>query len=222
MKVIFTADLHCEFETLDLVTSVFEQIFKLDPEVLVIVGDVKQRYNPIDIRVLNFVIFWILKFTKAGIKVFINLGNHDRVGLTSEQESWLPALAQAGAQVAHTETNFRVGHLALYFLPYRTHVATTQRMSAILANHSKKVQDFIRVLCFHNGLKEAYYNAFAQATEEKLSVEDLHPDCYDYVIGGHFHRMQPVKYKNVFYCGSPFATDWGEANDKKGFLVLEV
>ena len=221
MKVVFTGDWQADMTNLDQLGQVCDQIYALNPNVLVLPGDMKENYNPIDVRVLNFVMFQILRFVNRGCEVFVDLGNHDRVGMTSEQESWLPALAKAGAKVAHKEEIFRTGNLALFMLPYRNSVKETKRMAHWLASQSKAITA-TKVLVFHQGLKEAWYNAFRKAEDEELSVDDLYPKHYHYCIGGHFHKFQKVKYPNVFYVGSPFATDWGEANEKKGFLQLEI
>ena len=223
MKIIFVGDLQTSVENLDLLGQIMDQIYALEPNVLVMPGDLKEAYNPVDVRVLNFIMFEILRFTKHSCPVIVDLGNHDRISLTSETESWLPALVRAGAQVAYKEEIFNIENLKLFMLPFRNRVSETKRMADILARQSfKSVGNLVKVLVFHNGVKEAWYNAFAKATDEQLSVDDLHPKNYDYVIGGHFHKCQKVKYDNVYYVGSPFATDWGEANDRKGFLLLEV
>jgi|SRR5579859_6478610 len=221
-KIVFTGDVHCAFETLDLVEKVFTQIYAIKLDALVLLGDLKQVYNPLDIRVLNFILYWIDRFQKAGVKVFILLGNHDRVGMTSDEESWLSALAYSGAFVASKPSYFALGNVRLFFLPYRSSVKATKEAAKKLVDHSYRQKGFTNVLCFHNGLQEAKYNAFVDAKDEKLSVEDLFPKKYTYVLGAHLHMHQKVKYEHVMYVGSPFATDWGEANQKKGFLYLEV
>lgn len=222
MKIIFTSDWQCDFENLDQMEIITDQIYAHRPNVVVIPGDLKARYNPVDVRTVNFVVYFIDRFKKAAAEVLIGLGNHDRVGMTSDGESWFPTLEKAGARTFSEPEMCRVGKVAFYFLPFRTDPSEARLGAKKLLGLRRNNRDSkVHILCFHQGLKEAKYNAFTLAEEEELSVEDLFPKCYDYLVGGHIHLFQRVRYPNVFYVGSPFATDWGEANQKKGFLLLE-
>ncbi|MDE2439094.1 MAG: metallophosphoesterase [Patescibacteria group bacterium] len=226
--LIFTGDLQADISNLESLEKVFIQIENTMSEKaiegVVLLGDLKQRYNPIDGRVLNFIIEWVVRFKN----VFILLGNHDRFSLQGKEESWLSALEKAGAKVFSKPrvTWVRCGkkRVALYMLPYRANVSEVKkqarRLRVFRVQHKERAD--LHVLCFHQGLKEAKYTDEVSAQGETLSVEDLYPQNFDYVLGSHLHLHQQVRYENTFYTGSPFAMDWGEVNSKKGFLILEV
>lgn len=225
--IIFCADLQVDYENLDLCRQVVQQMLDFGEEkrarAIVFLGDVKERLNPIDGRCLNFVMRMIARFRKAGIEVHILLGNHDRFGLHSDEESWLTSLGKAGANVYAKETAVVVGHFDLYFLPFRSFGACLQQMAESLYNvvrHSdNRHNGSVSILCFHAQLKECGLPSEGPGT---ISVDDLHPEAYDYVLGGHIHKAGKVKYDNVRYVGSPFAASWGEVNQRKGFVYVEV
>lgn len=222
--LLFTGDLQADYENLDTCRLVVHQMLEYGERKkargIVFLGDLKERYNPVDLRVVNFAVRMISRFKKRGMEVFVLLGNHDRVGMHSEEESWLTALGKAGARVFSREGMVAVGGYTLYFLPFRNGTRELRRMAASLRRmrQGRNGAGGQHVLCFHAQLEECDVVFRGPGT---VSVEDLFPQEYDYVVGGHFHRHQRVKYDNVFYAGSPFATGWGEVNQTKGFLYLE-
>lgn len=222
--IVFVGDLQLEFENLDIAEQALLQVSRFgkskQAEAVVFLGDLKERYNPVDVRVLNFMLWTVEKFHSSGLRVYIILGNHDRVGLYSEKENWLPAMAKAGAKVFDSPGLVTMGRYALFMLPYRAQPRKVREAVANLVLLKRRVGERVKVLCFHLGLKEARYTDFFQSTD-KLSVEDLRPQEWDYLVGGHIHFHQQVKYEKVQYAGSMFATDWGEANQEKGFLYLD-
>lgn len=52
-----------------------------------------------------------------------------------------------------------------------------------------------------------------------LPIAALHPDKFEAVILGHYHRPQQILDTNVHYVGSPYQVDAGERGDEKRFLV---
>lgn len=56
--------------------------------------------------------------------------------------------------------------------------------------------------------------------EEGLDSKTL-SDNFDFVFNGHIHKYQQFHH-NVFNIGSPLHQDWGDKNNKKGFLVLDT
>ena len=46
------------------------------------------------------------------------------------------------------------------------------------------------------------------------------PDNYKFCLAGHVHLHQKLG-ENFYYIGNPFASDWGEANQKKGYIIIK-
>src|SRR5882724_6206469 len=218
MRLLFTADVQAEFDNLDLCQQVGEDILRICKEKnldrFVVAGDLKRAYNPVDVRVTNF---WMdLIYTACKIlEVYIVLGNHDRVGMYSEAHNWFPSLAKAGARIA-ADGPAIFG--PLFCLPFCSSVETTKRWAKQLAKAAKRVNG-TKVLVFHNDLKGCAYNALGNKSEARLKVSDLCPDSYSYCFGGHVHLQQRIG-DNVYYLGSPFASDWGECNQLKRYTVV--
>lgn len=231
MRAIITGDLQAEFENLHLCEKVFQQLYAFAKEKkakdLFLLGDVKERYNPVDCRVLNFITEWIAKFKQAGVDVYILLGNHDRIGLGSVTESWLPAISKAGATyfvdsgMKHIDQRGAGSEARVYFLPYRSSAAEIKKGVEDCLLMRKTHGGKLNILFFHFGVKEANYSETVKS-HDTISIDDLHPHEYDLVIGAHIHMQQKIKYDHCSYVGSLFPVDWGEANQEKGFYYLEA
>ena len=224
MKILFSADWQTTRENLDLCTQAAEEITQLCQRehigVVVLCGDLKHNYDPVSIFVINFWIRTISKWREMGIKVVVLLGNHDRVGMHVDTQNWFPILRKAGADAwDHPGFLDCGGSIRIGMLPYRKDIGVLKAYARELAGSARRNSD---ILVFHTDLATAKYNLSSppQGGDEKLHVEDLHPEKYLHCIGGHIHLQQKLG-KNVWYVGSPFATDWGEANQKKGYFVYD-
>jgi len=212
-----------EWENLDLCQRVVDEIIeKLWPvyrfRFLVHCGDWKRQYNPIDTRMINASLKMLARFREAGIEVLVDLGNHDRTGLYVDKQNWLPILRKGGARCFDEPYFVDVdgpGRIAL--LPYRQDPVLLKREAYDLARGAKPDRD---ILVFHSDLASARYNLLGANSTGAVHVKDLCPERYVCCVGGHIHLQQKLA-GNVWYVGSPFATDWGEANQKKGYLLYD-
>jgi DNA repair exonuclease SbcCD nuclease subunit/predicted ATPase len=223
MKILFTSDWQASYENLDLCSGAAEEILQLKEkhefETLVLCGDLKHVYNPVDIRVINFWQSTIKNWIKKGLDVVVLLGNHDRLGLYNEKPNWMPVLRNAGAKAFDEPAHLALpgGGFRLALLPFRQDAGTARKEAADLASLTGPNK---RILVFHADLQSARYNVLSTSSTSVLTVKDLHSQRYVYCIGGHLHLRQKLC-ENVYYVGSPFATDWGEANQKKGYLLFD-
>lgn len=227
MRILVTSDWQCDYENLELCSKAAEEILQLKEEhgfeVLIHAGDLKHQYNPIDVRIVNFWLKTIGRWRKAGLEVFVNLGNHDRVGMHVDTQNWLPVVRKAGA-FAYDEPRLVMGAFTdrgvsippLAFLPFRNNPVLLKREAQDLAEKANENS----ILVFHCDLKNARYNVLSRSSAD-ISVDDLHPSKYLFCVGGHLHFQHKVA-DNVWYVGSPFATDWGEANQRKGYLLIDT
>ncbi len=70
--------------------------------------------------------------------------------------------------------------------------------------------------------QESYLN---EELEPQINLNDLTDETWDYVALGHIHTFQnlnPGKSPPVIYSGSPYAMDFGETGEKKGFVIANV
>lgn len=222
MRGLFTADWQAEWANLRICSRVWKWALELCRqerlEFICIAGDLKRAYNPVDMRVN---LWWqdaVERAVAENIRVIINNGNHDRIGQTDDQQNWLPLLERAGAEVFDEPKWVKVQEGYLWMLPYCSSTKKLLQNSEYLARANKP--GGTNVLVFHTDLKHARYNVTGEKSDAGVSVRDLHPDRYTYCLGGHIHLAQQLD-ENVFYLGSPFATDWGEANQEKSVLIVD-
>src|SRR5579864_2836287 len=221
MSVLITGDLQAEWSNLDLCQQAWDQVLsicdKRHIKIIVVAGDHKRQYNPIDARVA---LWWqraIRTAKKKGIVVICVLGNHDRVGQYTDSVNWLPILRRAGAITFDKPGVYDAKKYRIFILPFSGVDTTRRNAKELLRENPDKRKD---ILIFHQDIKGAQYNAFGQRSDSVLRCSDLHSNVYKWCIGGHIHQPQVVQdSKNIYYVGSPFCTDWGEVNQSKRFLV---
>lgn len=230
MKWLFTADWQCQVKNLnecERVAARLETLLKEgDYDGFVHLGDVKEDFNPIDQRVANFLSSAFRRFVSL-VPTYVVAGNHDRTSLSDSSPSCLPMLQAAGAHVFDTAGALisTVGSYSYNFevTPYyRSQERWLQEMQGLwkrrAAKSSKAEAPIANFLLFHGEFLGSTLNARKQSTEG-LDPKSL--EGYSYAIGGHLHRPHRVGASDIWYVGSPFAQDWGEANQQKSFLSLQ-
>jgi predicted ATPase len=217
VKILLTSDWQLSVDNIDLCQKVVDEIIALREQygftTLVHCGDWKQQYDPINVRIVNWTLRAISQLKQAGLVVFVDLGNHDRIGMHVDKQNWFPVLRKAGA-IAYDDPHIEG---LLTFLPFRQNSVVKKSE----AKEATKWTDGRGILIFHSDLAGARYNVLSRSESTDMTVEDLHPEKYMFCVGGHLHFQHKVA-PNVWYVGSPFATDWGEANQKKGYLLIDT
>ena len=231
MAILFTSDWQAEWNTLDLCQQALEEVLniskKQDVDLICFLGDLKQAYNPVDIRIIKW---WKKAFStivKAGLEILVLKGNHDRVGTHSSSDTWLSIFNRKGVYNFDKPGTFKTRNSVLHILPYCDNKSVRQ-----IAAKQRQMADPRRdILLFHHDLTGAKYNKQGSKSNAKLSPRDLFCSSYRYCIGGHIHLPQVLsdteknkrhraKKSNVYYVGSPFCHDWGEINQQKRYLVV--
>lgn len=225
MKILISADWQADFSNLDQCELAKQEVFQLairnHVKLIIIVGDAKQQYNPVDTRVVRFWMGFILEAKEMGLAVHFLLGNHDRIGQYADAQNWLSILSAAGAETYDSPTAVNlVGDVDLYYLPYISSLEKLKKAAKGLAREAKTSRN-PRLLFFHCDIYRAKYSLVSSETSKtSFTVDDLYPERYHYCIGGHLHLAQQLR-KNVMYVGNPFACDWGEANQQKRYLLFD-
>lgn len=224
MKILFTGDTQASWHNLDKCDSVLEDIERIcrkhNIAHVVHTGDVKDQFNPIDLRVVNWAVGAIKRLAAAGIQLYIDLGNHDRAGMSDTTDDWFPILQAAGAICASTVRTIQLPHKhQLVMVPYSR---DNDWLKAAFRKVAKRADPEHSILVFHCELQGCQHNRLVKSRGEGLvSVGDLCPDKYLFCLGGHIHLHQDLG-QNVYYVGSPFAYDWGEANQRKGYVIADT
>jgi DNA repair exonuclease SbcCD nuclease subunit/predicted ATPase len=185
-------------------------------------GDVKNALNPVDQRVTNFMVDVTKRFQEEELGFIVLMGNHDRIGMSFETGSCAPVLASAGAHVVTTPTELHLlgSPYRFFMLPYQDSLQAAREQLKDWAQRSAERKD--SVLFFHQELSTAKMSRHMISRDTSaLKVDELFPDKYRFCIGGHLHFPQKLE-ENVYYVGSPFCTDFGEANQRKRYLLVDL
>jgi DNA repair exonuclease SbcCD ATPase subunit/DNA repair exonuclease SbcCD nuclease subunit len=192
---------------------------KYKPDAIIHAGDVKDAYSPVEVETVKFCVRMVRRIRTAGYRFIVLLGNHDRVSQSAESKNWLDVLQAAGAEIVTRPKVKIVAGAALAFLPYsgvqEDLLAAARGVAEATAGHSGP-----KLMVFHAEIAGSTINASGRFGKG-LSSEDLKFETYDACFGGHIHAHQQIA-DNGWYIGSPFCQDWGEANCKKGHLLVDV
>lgn len=221
MRALFTGDFQTDWSNIDKCEIIWKFILELCKkyalEAIVLTGDLKAAYNPVDMRVTKFWDKAISKARENDIRVIILLGNHDRIGLYTDSKNWLSVLKRFGAEVFDKPGVCELHDGKIAMLPFTTSVTKLRQRSDELAQlHWNQNKD---ILLFHADIKNCKYNQLGTKSNGRLNVNELHPEKYAWCIGGHIHLPQYIE-PNVYYVGSPFIQDWGEVNQRKSFIIV--
>lgn len=183
---------------------------------VLLLGDQKHAFNPVDMRVIDFTLQVVKEITRRW-RLYMLLGNHDLYHNRDGAKSFLHLLAMAGARVIERVERIPIGPWEVGFLPYRYSISTAKKEAKSLQRSFQGPVDR-RIVAFHGAVC-----GFDGGPRYVVSDDDGVPPSYfsecRYAIGGHLHK--PQSNRNVYYVGSPYCTDWGEANQRKRFLVLK-
>lgn len=223
MKLLFTGDWQVTWSNVDKCLVMREELLDIcrrqNVTALIHSGDFKHQLNPVDIRVVNFGVETVAMFVEAGIKFFVLRGNHDAISMHDASDTWFPALKAAGAVIVNKPAVHKIGKYQLHAVPYyRDNVVAKTAMRNVAATADPKTS----VLVFHAELEGCKLNPMSVSRSEGIpTVRDLQWRKYMFCLGGHIHMHQWLT-SNTCFVGSPFAHDWGESNQAKGYLLVDL
>ena len=229
MKLLCTGDWQASFANLGECETVLREVLAAAREqgvdAIIHLGDVKESYDNIPLLVTKFAVRAV-RTLAAEFPFYILLGNHDRISQSANSKNWLDILRAAGARTVSKPRVYQIGDGYVAFLPFTPDKKQEKVWAQELADEvDKRMNSELptvrgRVLAFHTDVAGACMNATGLAALGN-SKEDLRMGQYDACIGGHLHLQQKIG-KNIWYCGSPFAQDWSEANQTHGNMLLET
>jgi DNA repair exonuclease SbcCD nuclease subunit len=237
VRLIITGDWQACVTNLDRLRRHVDQVVKIletsnDPSTFFVhLGDAKEHFNPLDVRVTNFLIESFTRIKKTCRGFWFIRGNHDSITTQDGTPSIctlvrsLGALDVADSELVHTRLPLLTwggkNNLDLYFVPYFRDMKTQKAEFTKAGEHrmQHKHDSTHGLLFFHNTLTGARLNA-AGAKVTALTRDDICADLYDACISGHVHVPQVIK--NVTWVGSPFSMDWGEVNLAHRILDISI
>jgi DNA repair exonuclease SbcCD ATPase subunit/predicted phosphodiesterase len=215
MKLLITADWHVSPQRLEECEVALQQVLSLvrqhSVDAVVHLGDVKDAFNPVDVRVVNFLVRLATAVCQH-TKLYVLLGNHDRTGPRDTAESILPVMQAAGARMFDQPAIVRVGQWSLAFAPYVRDLAQQSSMLEELADKCHRDA----ILFMHREVLGARWTQTAEPVARGVAGNAF--ARFAAVFAGHIHY--PHQVSNVCYVGSPYCIDWGECNQQKSFVLV--
>jgi len=231
MKIIHLADSHLGFSSYsrldehgnnrieEMVYSGFEQaiekIIDLRADAVVHAGDVFHHVRP---KIKPLVVFQrgLLRLMREDIPVIIISGNHDAPKSFSSTSPFRLFEDLQGVHIAqrYKYERFVAGDCHFHCIPF------CLEPQDYLTEFEKIERSGRDVLVMH-GLVESLANRKMRSVGEHELKDSFLKSDFDYIALGHFHGQAQVS-QNAWYSGSLEYFNFGEAQDKKGMLLVDT
>jgi exonuclease SbcD len=231
MKIIHMADSHLGFSSYsrldehgrnrieEMVYSGFElaveKIIDLRPDAVVHAGDVFHHVRP---KIKPLVVFQrgLLRLREEGIPVIIISGNHDAPKSFSSTSPFRLFEDLRGVHIAqrYEYERIEVGDHYFHCIPF------CLEPQDYLTEFEKIERSGRDVLVMH-GLVESLANRKMRSVGEHELLDSFLKSDFDYIALGHFHGQAQLS-RNAWYSGSLEYFNFGEAQDRKGMLLVDT
>ncbi|WP_102027259.1 exonuclease SbcCD subunit D [Salirhabdus sp. Marseille-P4669] len=253
MKIVHTADWHLGKIVHNIYTTeeqnhvlqqFLDELEKLNPDALIIAGDLYDRAIPpkeaVELlsRVLTTIVY------DLNIPILAITGNHDSAErmdfgtqLLKQNKLFIQTKISENLEPVVLEDEF--GPVYFHLIPYMepAEVRKILGKEQITSHHEAMAEITSELLKKHDVEKERHIvvgHAFLAGGMESESEERItmiggtpYVDAelfkpFTYTALGHLHQPQKVKYDHIRYSGSLYKYSFSEVNHKKGYTVLEL
>lgn len=174
----------------------------------------------------------LAKFRDSDIEMFLLVGNHDMPYKNTTKHNCITAFGDL-AHIIEQPMVYEGANYDFYLLPY---VESTSKLNWAIDKLSQIAKggevrngntisrkattnsEKQNVLLAHLDIKGAKFHTHVKSTHGTNSTKLS--KAFDLVLTGHYHTHQQVK-DNVWYIGSPYQINFGEAGEQKGFIVFD-
>jgi exonuclease SbcD len=193
----------------------------------------------------------VYRLSTSGIPIFLLIGNHDlpnAIGKATTTEIF-DTLTVKNVYVSNRPEVYRIptpsGEIQVVSLPWLRRSALLTKedtknmtfeqinerlqaaMTEVIAKKAKELDPKIpAVLAAHVwvvGAKTGSESSMTIGQEHALLVSNVIHPAFDYIALGHIHKHQILNENPpVVYAGSLERLDFGEADDEKGFYIVEI
>ncbi len=197
---------------------IYEESIKRKIPYMIFAGDLFHDRHRINIFAYNKTYDILKKYAKQ-IKSYYLVGNHDMFYKSSRNVNSLKPFSELINVISNPQTvNFN--STSIDFLPY-TELDPSEEIKKIKKNKSP-------ILIGHIAVSGAILNSIWGTRYKEDDLMENIPEIslkplsgYQRVFLGHFHAKQQVT-ENIEYIGSPLQLSFGEAMEKKGFIILNL
>lgn len=205
-------------------------------DLVLFAGDMFHRSNPSP-ALISEVTLRVMDIAKVCPFIIIP-GNHDQALNRVSALEYLSLIDAPNVYVSDDPTYYNINGVFIGAYPYPTHRTTYRSNAAYSANLAQistiydQCQKWLdtaeataakaRILLFHGTVEGARWGSYSgTAMSDESHMFDEIAAGWDYVALGHIHLHQCIG-DNMVYSGSIERVDFGEADEDKGFIVIDV
>jgi exonuclease SbcD len=238
MRILHLADTHLGFSAYRKVTEeginqreldvykVFEEFIdyalEVQPDLVVHAGDLFDAVRPNN-RAITFSLHQLLRLSQRGIPIVMIAGNHEHPKLREtghifsifEHLENVYPIYQERYETVTIES--RKESLTVHALPQCNSLQEFNKGLRELTPSNESTYNLLLVHGAVTGVKAFSMNEF---NELIIPTKTLHAD-FDYMALGHYHKYTQLS-ERAYYAGSTECLTFTDANDKKGFIDLEL
>lgn len=223
-KWLITADWQAAYQNLEVCRQAHGQEMMLAKKFkvkgIIDLGDLKDDYNPIEARVLEFQVDRWEDIRDTGFQEIELMGNHDRIGQYDDNRNWFGAFQAMGLNAISKPKLIVKDHTIFACLPYMHNKKNLVKAAHKLWEKAKKYgKSYRKVLLFHCDVSGADHG-LGHISDSTITASDLLFHKWSFCFGGHIHKHQYIA-GNAMYVGNPFCFDWGERDQEKGFILYD-
>ena len=222
-KIILYADLHIHHhqsdwrrvdDAIEVLEWIRQEAINRDIKKVWFLGDFFHVRGYMYPTVVNRSLQALQKFKDSGIELNLLTGNHDMPGRYTTKHSSINVFGSM-ATIIDQPMMETIENYSFYWLPYIERL--DQCRWALNKIAESKDQNTKAILLGHLDIHGAYYHTHVPSTHG-ITVDEI-KNTFDMIITGHYHTRQTIG--NITYIGSPYQQNFGEANEKKGFMIFD-
>lgn len=204
-KYLIVGDLQLQTSNIDKAKRLFSIIESYGLPVIWL-GDMLEKRGLVEANCLNILYDY---FYRSKLKHYVVVGNHDLLGVHSEETALEPLKALDNVYI-HDKPDCAEDIIVMpYFRNPQKFLATIESFGRA------KTQG--RILICHQGIREFTIGS-GYTEEDAIELKDVAQ--FKLALVGHYHT--PKQCSNVVYLGSPFSHSFGESNENKRLAILDT
>jgi DNA repair exonuclease SbcCD nuclease subunit len=191
---------------------------------LLFAGDMFHIRSRVNTVVFNAVYDVIKTYHSHGIEVIGIAGNHDQHDNSDVPEHSLHTFNDLPGVTIYDDLSVHTidkeSTVDIYCVPYSKNA---QRIKDWIAEQEEGHSPASRICLFHLGISGAFVGTGSYPMADAFRPEDLRPDFFKYIVGGHFHKRQFIEdHPHFFYAGAPLEHSFSDEGEDKGYFIIDT
>ncbi|KAL6073890.1 ABC transporter AbcH.3 [Balamuthia mandrillaris] len=184
---------------------------------VVFLGDFFHHRNVVMVPHIDILMREFQLWYEQGVRAVFIPGNHDQVSLDGKVHALSLLSAFPNIRVATEPLLDREDRVA--FLPWREEAESQTRLFKMLREEQEKCDQRPWTIFAHAEVGGSVSNGghLVKGRVNRTDIEAVSRACYL----GHFHKRQQIG-DRIWYLGSPFQQNFGEAGQPKGVAVISL